>query len=428
MKVLILTSLVVCLTSFSASAENWPRFRGPGGQGHSTETQVPLHWSKSENLAWRTEIPGLGWSSPVVWGNRVVVTSTTDEDRSCRVICLDSNSGEILWNVEALRQKPQRKEGRNSYATPTPVVSDTGVYVVFGNGSVVGLDWAGEVRWVNQEVDFYSRHGLGASPLLVGDLLIMPYDGSQRVDVAGSWPNNPPEEKIGWQVPWKKARIMALNIHDGRVDWKVGRGFSRIAHVTPNVAEVDGRLQLLSAAGDVIQGFDPTDGQMIWKVYSQGEGVTPSFAFGDGLMFTSSGFEKTTLRTVRLGGAAGDVTETHIAWENRKGVPTESSLLYVSPYLFAVTNGGGVTCYQGTTGEIRWQERIGGKHSASPVHADGRLYFLAGDGTSTILRAGGRFEVLATNRLEGQFQASMAVSNGHLFLRSDQALFAIGTR
>ncbi len=383
MKSAIRLGALAILVPFLLSAENWPRFRGPGGQGHSSETNLPVHWSSTENVSWKTAIPGKGWSSPVVWGNRVVVTSTTDEDRSCRVICLDTAGGDIVWNREVFRQVPQRKESRNSYATPTPVVNDRGVFTVFGNGSVVALDWAGKVLWINDDVDFYSRHGLGASPIIVGDLLIMPFDGSNRVDAAGQWPNNPPNEKIGWQVPWNEARVMAVNVETGKVDWKVGRGLSRIAHVSPNVMTLDGKAQLLSPAGDVIQGFDPTDGRLIWNVYSQGEGVTPSFAFGDGLMFTSSGFEKTTLRTVRLGGR-GDVTETHVAWENRKGVPTESSLLYVSPDLYAVTSGGIVTCYDGQFWRYPLQERMAGNiapHRSMPM---GRSIFKQRSGTNPL--------------------------------------------
>ena len=418
-------ALLALLIPLFVIGENWPRFRGETGQGLSSETGLPSHWSVSENIKWKAMIPGNGWSSPVIWGDRVVVTSTTDDDRSCRVICLDVETGKVIWNTEVFRQKPVRKEKRNSYATPTPVLNDRGVFAVFGNGSIACVDWVGALKWINDDVSFYSRHGLGASPLIVGDLLIMPYDGSKRVPAAGQWPKNSPDEKIGWQVPWNRARVMAVNIDSGKVDWKVGRGKSRIAHVSPNVIEIDGAAQILSAAGDVIQGFDPIDGQMIWKVFSQGEGVSPSFAVGDGLMFTSSGFEKTTLRTVRLGGS-GDVTATHIAWENRKGVPTESSLLYISPYLYGVTSGGIVTCYQGKSGEIVWQERIGGKHSSSPVYADNKIYFLADDGSSTILRPGARFDVLAKNKLDGRFQASMAVSNGRLFLRSDQELICVG--
>jgi outer membrane protein assembly factor BamB len=202
---------------------------------------------------------------------------------------------------------------------------------------------------------------------------------------------------------------------------------SRIAHVTPNVLVENGAAQLISPAGDVIQGFDLKTGERIWSVYSQGEGVTPSFAMGDGLIFTSSGFEKTTLRTVRTGGK-GDVTETHIAWEQRKGVPTQPSLLYVSPYLYAITEGGVAHCYRGQTGEIVWQERIGGNHCASPVYADGRIYFLSEAGESVVIAASPEFRILARNKLEEKCQASMAVSQKQLFIRTEQNLFCIGSR
>ena len=414
--------LVLPLTS---DGDDWPRFRGPGGQGHSNEKNLPWRWSTDEGVAWKTDIPGVGWSSPVVWQYRVVVTATTENGRSCRIVCLDLESGNILWNVEALRQVPKRKERKNSYATPTPALGAAGVYAVFGNGNIVAVDWDGKRRWLNDEVEFYSRHGLGASPLIVGNLLVMPYDGSNAVDKAGEWPKNSREERIGWQIPWDQAVVLAVDIRTGKTVWKARRGQSRIAHVTPNVVDLpDGGQQIVSAAGDVIQGFDPQNGKLVWTVYSQGEGVTPSFAVGDGLVFTASGFEKSTIRTVRLHGE-GDVTETHIAWEQRKGVPSESSLLYLSPYLYAVTNGGVVTCYQGQTGELVWQERIGGQHCASPVYADGRIYFLSQEGESAVIKPGAEFEVLSRNKLLGYFQASMAVSQGRLLLRSDKTLYCI---
>ena len=414
--------LVLPLTS---DGDDWPRFRGPGGQGHSTEKNLPWRWSPDEGVAWKTDIPGVGWSSPVVWQDRVVVTATTENGRSCRIVCLDLESGNILWNVEALRQVPKRKERKNSYATPTPALGAAGVYAVFGNGNIVAVDWDGKRRWLNDEVEFYSRHGLGASPLIVGNLLVMPYDGSNAVDKAGEWPKNSREERIGWQIPWDQAVVLAVDIRTGKTVWKARRGQSRIAHVTPNVVDLpDGGQQIVSAAGDVIQGFDPQNGKLVWTVYSQGEGVTPSFAIGDGLVFTASGFEKSTVRTVRLHGE-GDVTKTHIAWEQRKGVPSESSLLYLSPYLYAVTNGGVVTCYRGQTGELVWQERIGGQHCASPVYADGRIYFLSQEGESAVIKPGAEFEVLSRNKLSGYFQASMAVSQGRLLLRSDKTLYCI---
>jgi outer membrane protein assembly factor BamB len=273
-------------------------------------------------------------------------------------------------------------------------------------------------------VQFYSRHGLGASPIIYNGTLIMPYDGSNKVKAAGKWPDNPPEERLGWQIPWDQSFIVGLDTNTGKRRWTAKRGMSRIAHVTPNILTNGGTAELISCAGDAIQGFDPKTGQCLWTVYSQGEGVTPSFAMGDGLIFTSSGFEKTTLRTVKVGGK-GDVTKTHVAWEQRKGAPTQSSLLYVKPYLYAVTDGGIASCYQAETGEIVYQERIGGSFCASPVFADGLIYFLSEQGDTTVVKAGPEFKIVSKNSLGEKCQASIAVSDGALFIRSDKHLFCI---
>jgi outer membrane protein assembly factor BamB len=406
-------------------AENWPRFRGPTGQGISTESDLPLRWSASENVAWKTPIPGEGWSSPAVWGDRVFLTSATAEGTTCHVMCVDRLSGKVLWDREVFQQRPARKEGKNSYASPTPVTDGERVYAVFGDGSAVALSLDGEVAWTNRDVKFYSRHGLGASPILFDGLVIMPYDGSNRVDSIGRYPNNSAEERLGWQIPWDKSFIAALDAQTGRRIWTAQRGLSRIAHVTPILVPIDGRQQLISPAGDVVQGFDPRTGKLLWTAASQGEGVVPSPAAGDGLIFTSSGFEKTTLRAVRTGGS-GDVTETHIAWEEIKGCPTQPSLLYVKPYLYAVSDNGVVTCYEAPSGKLVYQNRIGGNHSASPVYADGHLYFLSEDGETTVIQAGPNFETVARNPLNERCQASMAISQGNLFIRTDKHLYCIG--
>lgn len=415
---------LACLP-FAGRAENWPSFRGPTRQGISHEKNLPLHWAAASNVLWKTPIPGLAWSSPIVWGDRVFVTSATDNGASCRVLSLDAKSGSILWDTEVFKQVPRRKEGKNSYATPSPATDGKHVYAVFADGSVAAVDFHGALVWTNREVQHYSRHGLGASPILHQGLLIMPYDGSNPVAAAGNWPNNSNEERLGWQIPWDKALVVALHTSTGKRAWTGKRGQSRIAHVSPILAQHAGQIQLISPAGDAIQGFDPKTGTLIWTVYSQGEGVTPSPVTGDGLVFTSSGFEKSTLRAVKLGGK-GDVTKTHIAWEERKGVPTQPSLLYVKPHLYAITDGGIAHCYKAENGQMVWEERIGGNHSASPVFADGKIYFLSEGGETTVIEAGPHFKELARNKLDEKCQASMAVSGGHLFIRSEKNLFCIG--
>jgi outer membrane protein assembly factor BamB len=418
----------VILTTFAAPlhAENWPGFRGPTGQGQSKEKNLPLHWSADSNVVWKTEIPAPGWSSPIVWGRRVFVTGVSDNNTRCRVLALDRDTGKILWDKAVFEQVPRRKESKNSYATPTPVTDGRRVFAVFGDGSVAALSADGEILWTNREVQFYSRHGLGASPLLHDGLLIMPFDGSNPTSAAGAWPKVSDEEKLGWQIPWDKAFIAALDVKSGKRVWTAKRGMSRIAHVSPIVAKIDGKDILISGAGDRMQGFNLKNGELLWSVYAQGEGVTPSPVVGDGLLFTSSGFEKTTLRAIKLAKARGDVTESHVAWEQKKGVPTQPSPIFVKPDLYAITDGGIDTCYQPESGDIVWQERVGGNQSASPLHASGRIYCLSEGGEAPVIAAGAEFKVLAKNSLGEKCQASMAASDGRLFVRTEKNLYCIG--
>jgi outer membrane protein assembly factor BamB len=418
--------LVLCF--LPAGAEQWPGFRGPTRQGISLERNLPLKWSASENVVWKTEIPGQGWSSPIVWGDRVFVTTATDNGTKCRVICVDRKSGKIVWNKEVFEQVPRRKEAKNSYATPTPVTDGQHVFAVFGDGSVAALTVDGSLVWTNREVPFYSRHGLGASPLLHEGLLIMPYDGSNPIGAAGVYPNVSDEEKLGWQIPWDKSFITALEIKTGKRVWTAKRGLSRIAHVSPIIVPGDDKPILISGAGDCLQGFNPKTGDLLWSVYAQGEGVVPSPVAGAGRVFASSGFEKTTLRGMRLADATGDVTQTHIEWEQKKGVPTQPSPIFVNPYLYAITDGGVATCYAPDNGDVVWQERIGGNHCASPVYGEGRIYFLAEDGETTVIGVGSRFNVLAKNPVKEKCQASIAISQGQIFIRGEKHLHCIGNK
>jgi outer membrane protein assembly factor BamB len=348
----------------------------------------------------------------------VFVTSTTDDGTSCHVICVDRQSGNIRWNTRVFEQQIRKKRNENSHATPTPTTDGRHVYAVFSSGRMVAVDFDGEIAWTNHEIKFYSHHGLAASPILYRDLVIMPYDGSSDGD------NN----KVGWKIPWGDAVLLAVDKATGTIRWRGKRGLSRLAHVTPNVLRHKGADQIVSGAGDRVQGFDPTDGRLIWSIYSKGEGVTPSIVVGDGLVFSCSGFEAPTIRAIRAGGK-GDVTQSHMAWEQKKGVPSLASLLYVKPNIYSVTDTGIVTCFRAATGDIAWQDRIGGKHAASPIYADGKIYFLTeADGESVVIEAGPDLKILARNRIDEKCKASMAVSQGNLFIRSEQHLFCIGKR
>lgn len=413
----VFLSVPLLLPSF-LTAENWPQFRGANTQGHSPETGVPLRWSDTRNVAWKTEIPGESWSSPIVWQNHIILTTATQGGALCHLLAIDRNRGEILWNKEVFRQVPRRKESRNSYATPTPATDGERVYACFGDGSFVAMDFEGEVVWTNRNYPFYSQHGLGTSLLLHDGLLIMSRDGSSEGE----------DKKVGWQIPWDRSYVLALDAGTGKEQWKTMRGMSRISHGTPAIwIDPTGRKQVVSEAGDVLQGMDLRTGELLWTSKVLGEGKVPSVVLGDGLAFTAGGWGgKETIKAFRLGGS-GDLGDSNLVWEQRKGMPKVPSMIYVQPHLYAITDGGVATCMKAATGEIIWQERIGGNFAASPVAAEGRIYWLSVSGDTTVIEAGSEFKVLAENSLEAnKVQASPAISQGQIFIRSENHLFAIG--
>ena len=418
MKTILITCCGLVLSASSLCAENWPQFRGPTGQGLSAETQLPLRWSATENVAWKTPIPGEAWSSPIVWGDRVFVTTATDSGESCRVLSLDRQTGKILWDKEVFKQVPRHKQQRNTFATPTPATDGERVYACFGDGSFAALNFAGEIVWTNRDYKFYGEHGLGSSPILYRGRLLMARDGS----------NDGEDKKLGWQTPWDQARVLALDTKTGQERWQGKRGRSRISHGAPTIWEHDGKAEIVSEAGDVVQGFDVETGERLWSNEVIGEGKVPSTVIGGGLVFTAGGWGgKETIKAFKLGGR-GDQKEATLVWEQKKGMPKVPSMLYVKPYLFAITDGGVAECLQAGTGELIWQERVGGNFAATPVATAGHINFLSDGGETTIIEAGPEFKVLAKNPLGEKVQASMAVSEGQLFIRTEKNLFCIGTR
>ena len=416
MKRLLHAFPALLLSAALLRAENWPQFRGPTGQGLSVEKKLPLNWSANSNVLWQTAIPGESWSSPIVWGDRVFVTTATENGQSCRMLSLDTKSGKILWDKEVFPQVPRRKEGRNTYATPTPATDGERVYACFGDGSFAALNFAGTVVWTNRDYKFYGQHGLGSSPMLHRGLLIMARDGSSDGD----------DKKLGWQKPWDQSYVLALDAQTGKERWKGRRGLSRISHGAPCIWEQDGKAQVVSEAGDVVQGFDIRTGERLWTCEVIGEGKVPSAVLGDGLVFTAGGWGgKETIKAFKLGGQ-GELKETNLVWEQKKGMPKIPSLIYVKPHLFAVTDGGVASCLKADTGELVWQERVGGNFSASPVSAAGRIYFLGDNGETAVIEAGPEFKVLARNPLGEKAQASIAISQGRLFIRTEKNLFCIG--
>lgn len=407
----ILAISLITLPLSNGYAENWSSFRGRNGQGISTEKNLPLRWNNTKNLKWKTEIPGEAWSSPIIHSGHVYLTTTTDQGKSCRLISLNAQTGSLNWNLEVHQQTPGAKRKQNSYATPTPVTDGKRIYAVFADGTVVAVSRDGKPVWMNQDVSFHSLHGLGASPILINDLIIMPFDGS-----------SPEQKELGWKIPWDEAVLLAVNTKTGKTVWKGKRDSSRVGHVTP--ITIDDGEAIVSAAGDRVQGFNTKTGERIWSVYSQGEGVTPTPALGNGVIYTSSGFEEPTIRAIHIDGS-GDVTDTHILWEQKKGVPAMPSPLLVGPHLYTITRDNILYCIDTEDGQPLWNKRLSGNHSASPVYADGRIYILSETGTTLVLEPGSSYKELASNPLEEKCLASMAVSDRHFFIRGTKHLFCI---
>ena len=396
--------LAVIVLAAPAASQDWPQFRGPGGQGHSSESGLPLTWAEGKNVAWKTPIAGLGWSSPVVAGGRVWLTTSIEKRGiSLRVLAFDVATGREVVNVEAFNIPSSRREinPKNSWASPTPVIEGDRVYVHFGADGTAALTTTGEIVWKNR-FDYVSQHGAGGSPIVHGDLLIFNCDGS---DVAF---------------------VVALDKRTGKVKWKTNRGFpADQAYTTPLMIRVGDQDQLISVGAFRARAYDPSTGKEIWRVrYDDGFSNVPRPVFAHGLVFIATGFQQPSLLAVRPDGK-GDVTKTHVAWSLTRGAPLTPSPLVVGDELYMVNDGGIATCLDAKTGTVVWQQRLGGTYSASPVFADGRIYFMAEQGVTTVIAPGREFKRLAANALDGGLLASMAVSGGSLFLRTDSHLYRI---
>lgn len=418
MKRLIWMLLMTGLAGGSLRSENWPVWRGPTRQGISSESGLPTRWDAQTHVKWRTEIPGQGWSSPIVYADRVFLTTATREGRACHVLCVDRQTGAILWDRHVFDQDLKRKESRNSYATPTPAADAERVFAVFGDGSFVALSHAGDEVWTNRSHSFYGQHGLGTSPIIYQDLLIMARDGSSEG-------NNP---KLGWQIPWDQGHVLALDCESGQLRWKGERGASRIAHVVPNIwIGPSGRALVISGAGDVVQAFYAANGERAWTASNIGEGVVPSIVIGGDLAFTASGWGgRQSIKAFRLSESEVSPESDRLVWEQRRNMPRIPSYLFREPYLFTVAETGIAMCLEAATGEIVWRERLDGEFSASPVWAEDRLYVCSDSGDTFLLAAGPEFEILSRNPLKEKIQASMAVSQGNLFIRTEENLICIG--
>ncbi len=403
----------------SAAGDLWPSYRGPTDQGHSDAVGLPLKWSESENVVWKTPISGKAWSSPVVWKDRIWLTDALEDGTQLFGLCIDRQSGKILIrkSLQTLAA-PQYCHPFNSYGSPSPVLEDGRVYLTFGSPWIGCLDSdSGNVVW--QRTDLVCNHfrGPGSSPLLYRNLLIQHYDGSDRQYVVGL-------DKTTGKTVWQTHRSVDFQDADPETGGPTRDGDYRKAFSTPVIAEVNGKAVLISLGSMALYAYEPETGKEIWRVEEPGcHSGSSRPVLGHGLVFVPMGTGR-QLWAVRPDGR-GCVTDTHVVWKYVRAVPHRSSPILVGDHLFMVDDNGVAACVAAKTGEEVWRQRLGGNFSASPICAEGRIYFCDETGKVTIVAASPQFEILAVNELNDGFMASPAVSGKSLILRTKAALYRI---
>jgi outer membrane protein assembly factor BamB len=415
MKFLSVLCLPFFATAFLANAaeSEWPQFRGPTGQGQSAARDLPVEWNATTNVAWKVEVPGTGWSSPVLAKGRIYLTAAVPDAASSeivlRALCLDAANGSVIWDTEVFRPDPgsvSAMHRKNSLASPTPIVTADRLYVHFGHMGTAALDLAGKVVWRQTELKYPPVHGTGGSPALVGDALVFSCDG--KAD------------------PF----VVALDAATGAIRWKTARNSpakKQFSFSTPLAIQLDGTTQVISPGPGFVGSYDLKDGHERWRVtYGEGYSVVPRPVYSHGLLYLSSSFDKPVFHAIKPDHAEGDVTATNVAWTVNKGAPHTASAVVVGDEVFFVSDAGIATCADARDGTVHWTERLGGNFSASPLAAGDHLYFQNEEGIGYVVKAAKTYELLATNDLGERTLASAAAIDGALFLRSEGHLWRIG--
>jgi outer membrane protein assembly factor BamB len=430
----VTVSMWIMLASVSfVSATEWPQWRGPAGQGHSTAKDLPLTWSEKENIVWRTEIPGRAWSSPVIDGQHIWMTTAIEAEApaaekakkmadnfagqplnivgklSLRAIGVDRVSGKLTHNIELLTaESPDPVHQLNSFASPSPTLEDGRLYAHFGTNGTACLDAKTQkVLWTNRELKLKHENGPGSTPVLWGNLLIVHCDGSDAQSIA------------------------ALNKLDGKLAWRTNRSGEmnpepqlKKAYGTPLITNVAGREVVISPAADWLYAYEPETGRELWKLSygAQGFSIVPRPVVGHGMVFIGTSFMKPEILAVTL------EDKPKIAWRFNKQAPTMPSPLLIGDELYIFAEKGVATCLDAKTGQINWTERLGGNFCSSPLFADGRIHIGNREGQTFVLAPGKSYKLLATNQLEGQIMATPAAVGTDLFVRTDKALYRIAVK
>lgn len=436
--------LAVAMLTFAgqaSAADSWPDFRGPSGDGHASApgdaktAGIPLNWSEKKNIAWKTELPYLGLSSPVVMDGQVWLTTATVEGNDFFAICVDAKTGEILANKKLfhLEEPEPLGNGRrdNSYATPSAVIESGRVYVHYGSSGTACLDTKTfNVIWSRNDMPCRHYRGASSSPVLFEDLLILTFDGANlQYHIALDKRTGHSVWKTNRSAKWNDEHIEKQMVKDG--DW-------RKAHSTPLIVNVDGKPLMFSVGAKAAYGYAPATGKELWRVDHEAYSAAPRPVFHKGHFIFVNGFSRgAQMWSVKAGGK-GVVNDTHVKWKIDAPFPKYSSAILVGDLLYMALDDSFLACVNAGTGETVWKERVGGKFRACPIYADGRLYFFSLEGVATVVKPGPTFEVLATNQLAENaprddprrgpgFMASPAVVGKAIFARSRHHLYRIET-
>ncbi|MFK8111683.1 MAG: PQQ-binding-like beta-propeller repeat protein [Rubripirellula sp.] len=396
--------------------ESWTAFRGPQGDGivHA-KTNLPSEWSSTENVAWRIELPGNGWSSPVEAQGKLYVSAAvppgsdqkSGKEFTLSLLIIDADSGDLLKNVAIMDQTADRSpkvHKKNSHASPTPIIDGDRIYVHFGYQGSACLSLQGDVIWKNRDLYFKPTHGNGGTPVLVGNRLIFTCDGD------------------------KEPKVVALDAETGKLAWETRRPLETkktFSFCTPTVIEVDGVKQVIAPGSDCVLALDPQNGEIIWDVRYTGYSVVPKPVYDRGLVFVSTSFDNSKLLAIRPTGK-GVVTDTHVEWQADRNVPKTPSMIAHEGLVYSISDNGIAMCLDGETGEQVYQKRVGGNFSASPMLAGDLIYYTSEEGLTTVIQTGREFKKIAENDTGERTLASLGVVGDSLLLRTEDALYRIG--
>ena len=400
---------VVWLLMLAASvtaAENWPCWRGPRGDGTSLAKDVPTRWSGTENVIWKTPVPGKGHSSPILWGDRLFLTTAVEETQERILLSFDRKTGGLLWQQTVLRAPLEAKNSENSYASATPATDGEKIYVTFLDGDdvvVAAYDFTGKSVWLTRPGTFKSQWGFSHAPVLCDDKVILAC------------------------LSKGENFVVALSKTDGHIVWKTPRVNPTQSYSAPLLRQMGGRLQLVVPGNNAVTSYDPLTGKALWTVDGPAADsvATPAFNEKADLLLTSSSWPSRVLLAIKPDGQ-GNVTSNKVVWKTSDGAPYVPSPIAVGDWFFTSSFAGKAThCFEAATGKVLWKEPTG-LHHASPVSVNGLVYFLNDDGVMHVIRAGSKFELVARNDLGEKTYASPAVSDGQIFLRGFNHLFCIG--